>query len=1318
MHNSFIPSTIAFRTKSSLSYSSHDYYLLNNHRVNRTQSCTCCAFPTPGVPLNPRFCFKSTWFHCLTPKRLILSGKDQFLRQPLCNFDSLNNAKCCSVRESCQCSCSTRRRGNECRKRYCDSNVDQVCCGNSCNRRDNFSCCNTNGRVRKQRRLKCLIWEDTSESDDLGVGGNIEEMLDLLTVDKKSVGGGRKRNDWLSDGRVQVERRTMDDDREREKYAKAGYGQRKSRGRVESVVTSKEEECRFCGRRDDQNNRLIKDGSNSSSYYSVLSSDEVDKSDMDEQVNHGKLSGVSLSRNKKELKKFDNDISVKNVIKQSTNSNYDATASTSAAVGSDHRSRNERENKFTDIREESQLESSNVMDSRRRDSGTRFTSQNRLSDRQDISGLATYSIDETRSQVSQQDGSRRDSQQLTERSQIRNNDIKQMSSSQARFREREETSAASMNVFEEKEERHSQTSQSTAELRRKSQNLSGRSESRDNRIRNTSISQTRFESALKNREDSSTSSFQEAEKKEMHSDQHLREIKITEEDQNLSNISVISGNDTAITNPSQKVIERRTHPEEEISASYVSQISSNHDSRTSTSQRLSKSVLKNREESSTSLLSSLSEPEERNQTAERVVWGTEGRGETQQATYPIKQLGSRTQSERLTETSILQEGSANWTSRSQSSDLHKQKTEQQMDEQMEVGRTLQVMVTPPPSQILHRTSSETVIHQRPNAGNTTDVVYFETPGSGSGTIYTEEITPSSSNDYIGQTSMDNNNRSHSNVMLHEDALGSANRLEESSTQFFRQFVEKLSQEASTSEFPEGNISSEPSSSNKDAEDTQHTLNQRVPDDVHSQVHDSRKSSSRSGAKGPSDEVWDIVGPYSEKPARDEDTSEVSSSTNTAIARPSRSLWGIIGDIVRLRWGARSETRTSSTKSRGKSSSNQSVGSEAWFSSHEADEKSDENVKKGKKIMPKLHRNSDKPLKAEAESLGGALEGTSADNTVLVTEADRFASLDIVKGSSASTTSKVESQRLEDKSNQGISSSASIPSASSPLPSKHFMRSPAVRGEVPESSEAMSSRSESGQMEQLLQKRPTEGSGTEMKDGELKQRKLQRNKQVEKETFEDWEEAYRLEREQRIIDEMFMKEALLEAKRAADTWEVPVGAVLVQHGKIIARGCNLVEDLRDSTAHAEMICIREASKTLQTWRLAETTLYVTLEPCAMCAGAILQSRIDTVVWGAPNKLLGADGSWVRLFPGGSDTGGSSDLTSQLGGPVHPFHPKITLRRGILAPECADVMQQFFQLRRKKVKKSESPPPSSRTRILTHPSKFVSKMHHIFNVMFCL
>ncbi|KAL6909812.1 hypothetical protein ACP4OV_001471 [Aristida adscensionis] len=242
--------------------------------------------------------------------------------------------------------------------------------------------------------------------------------------------------------------------------------------------------------------------------------------------------------------------------------------------------------------------------------------------------------------------------------------------------------------------------------------------------------------------------------------------------------------------------------------------------------------------------------------------------------------------------------------------------------------------------------------------------------------------------------------------------------------------------------------------------------------------------------------------------------------------------------------------------------------------------------------------------------------------------------------------------------------------------------------------------------------------TEGKDAELKRRMFQRNKQVLKETFDEWEEAYQRDAKQRKADELFMREALLEAQRAADIWEVPVGAVLVQNGEIIARGCNLVEDLRDSTAHAEIVCIREASNKLKTWRLADTTLYVTLEPCAMCAGAILQARIDTVVWGAPNKLLGADGSWVRLFPGDGQTSTLDTANqSETAGPIHPFHPKITIRRGVLSAECSEIMQQFFQLRRKKKQKPQSP-PRAHHHGHPHPIKFFSKMHNMFGTIFCL
>uniref|UniRef100_A0ACD6AED4 Uncharacterized protein n=2 Tax=Avena sativa TaxID=4498 RepID=A0ACD6AED4_AVESA len=243
--------------------------------------------------------------------------------------------------------------------------------------------------------------------------------------------------------------------------------------------------------------------------------------------------------------------------------------------------------------------------------------------------------------------------------------------------------------------------------------------------------------------------------------------------------------------------------------------------------------------------------------------------------------------------------------------------------------------------------------------------------------------------------------------------------------------------------------------------------------------------------------------------------------------------------------------------------------------------------------------------------------------------------------------------------------------------------------------------------------------TEGKDAELNRRKIQRNKQVLKETFEDWEEAYQHDATQRKTDELFMREALLEAQRAADIWEVPVGAVLVHNGEIIARGCNLVEDLRDSTAHAEIVCIREASSKLNTWRLADTTLYVTLEPCAMCAGAILQARVDTVVWGAPNKLLGADGSWVRLFPGEGQTSTLDPASqNQTAGPVHPFHPKIIVRRGVLSTECSEVMQQFFQLRRKKKQRPASPPRARLFGHHHHPIKFFTKVHHMFGTVFCL
>jgi tRNA(adenine34) deaminase len=150
------------------------------------------------------------------------------------------------------------------------------------------------------------------------------------------------------------------------------------------------------------------------------------------------------------------------------------------------------------------------------------------------------------------------------------------------------------------------------------------------------------------------------------------------------------------------------------------------------------------------------------------------------------------------------------------------------------------------------------------------------------------------------------------------------------------------------------------------------------------------------------------------------------------------------------------------------------------------------------------------------------------------------------------------------------------------------------------------------------------------------------------------------------DERFMLEALKEAWKAFKKEEVPVGAVLVQEGRVIARGHNQVELLKDATAHAEMLCITSGAVALENWRLANTTLYVTIEPCCMCAGALLLSRVPTLVWGAPDLRHGANGSWVDLFE-----------------KTHPTHT-MTIRKGVLEEYAATMMRDFFQMRRAKKK----------------------------------
>lgn len=143
------------------------------------------------------------------------------------------------------------------------------------------------------------------------------------------------------------------------------------------------------------------------------------------------------------------------------------------------------------------------------------------------------------------------------------------------------------------------------------------------------------------------------------------------------------------------------------------------------------------------------------------------------------------------------------------------------------------------------------------------------------------------------------------------------------------------------------------------------------------------------------------------------------------------------------------------------------------------------------------------------------------------------------------------------------------------------------------------------------------------------------------------------------DEYFMREALRQARLAYDAGEIPVGAVVTWDEKLISRGHNQVEQLNDSTAHAEMIALTAAFNQLGSKYLPDATLYVTLEPCLMCSGALYWSKIGRVVFGATDPKNGY---------------------AHITGTNSPFHPKTELVHGILADECAQLMKDFFAARR--------------------------------------
>ena len=146
------------------------------------------------------------------------------------------------------------------------------------------------------------------------------------------------------------------------------------------------------------------------------------------------------------------------------------------------------------------------------------------------------------------------------------------------------------------------------------------------------------------------------------------------------------------------------------------------------------------------------------------------------------------------------------------------------------------------------------------------------------------------------------------------------------------------------------------------------------------------------------------------------------------------------------------------------------------------------------------------------------------------------------------------------------------------------------------------------------------------------------------------------------DENFMREALRQAQKANEAGEVPVGAIIVRAGKIIARAHNQVELLKDATAHAEMLALTQAEAAVGDWRLDECDLYVTKEPCAMCAGALVHTRIRRVIFGRTDPVAGAAGSVMNLLQ------------------MPALNHRCDIASGVLQDECATILQDFFRKRR--------------------------------------
>ena len=1174
-------STVTLRSKRYLSFSFDDHSYLFNERFDRTPltsslSCCacCCANFIHGVPINPGFLYglrQSTLIQWAPSRRLILGGGDRYYsRIPVNSLDRGCYEVCCTLK---------KRIGN----------------GGS-------------GRGRRGKIVR-MVSEGKSGRRHLGGEADAEAMLSLLSEEVSERCYGDRETYGNSYDRVRVEKRgNLGNESYRRKKKNVGLDCSKCESQS-IIVGSREDAYR---RREEkeaavrvENRGLRKEGSSCSSYYSLSSAGDFEAS-QEAQGKHWESRRESSSGYKKDSWKteggnFDSEVVGKFEKQRNEADGYEEVAkwgSTSVGSGVEWERTKKSERKLDEVsieRTES-MEESLEMDSKvsqihESDFGKSSGSHKQFHGRGEKLTVAS-NLDEARKQYGQkgklvigESEFGRKYQRLSELSEVQGSDVETTSGSQKQISGNEENVTTAVSLLQgRREENGKRGGRITVQdkLKRNSHQLSETSIAQEVDVRNTSTSLRQSGTTMKIWSENSTSS--QSSVQETKGQQHQTgewitgEINSRRKFQQFTEISDIHDSDIQNYSISQTQHEARVNKQEgnlnlvsgsrpDAKKQYlqtdettirrnesrkVSQDATNlsivhpSDARTDTNpQRTSEKRVSNQEVNLSSVVKSVEETRERYyQTDERLV-----------------QTRSRKEVEKPSKLLHFIEAAPGDSSSPQSSlDLVAQSRMQQIAAEERDKIISQATMKPPPFQSVERGP----LHAKLTSGFATPEVSGATPESGFSDSSTLPPKRSPTLQRCGESRKGETYMEPLNVGP-EDVLGSADRLEKSSMHFVGGFIEKVRQDVFTSEIQkervsEANLLCEGEIPEKHK---QKSLIQHGSENLQLKEHDSRRSSGGSGTKGPSDEMWDVTDPSLQQPPKTE-AAEGTTTTGTAIIRKTgRSFWSVIADVVRMRWGTHSETHNSAMKSGGRSSPNESVRSEAWFSGNEPDEHNDKNAKREKRSTRQESLSCDQPQLGKTPTLnqGEGSQATSSKDQKKHGELDMPSSSVLESGSvlkSNSSASGKESLGWYEnaESFQGSPSSSLVVESTTPTPSKHIRRSPSGE-DVSSITETV--RSGSSSMEMMGQKAvvpSSEMSGTEEKAGELKRRKLQRNKQVLRDRFDEWEEAYILESEQRKIDEMFMREALLEAKKAADAWEVPVGAVLVQHGKIISRGCNL------------------------------------------------------------------------------------------------------------------------------------------------------------------